>query len=97
MKAMDIEDPLFGKVTVRADGPWRCTICISSKSKHHDESTANGIFNKEISRSVGEEAFLPMLEEVRLLQDKYAARIFHPTVLVGWRSFFPHHQWGAQD
>ena len=62
MKAMDIEDPLFGKVTVRADGRALHDMYLF-EVKTPDESTGEWDLYKEISSISGEEAFLPMLEE----------------------------------
>lgn len=62
MKAMEIEDPLFGKVTIRADGRALHDMYLF-EVKTPDESTGEWDLYKEISSISGEQAFLPMLED----------------------------------
>ena len=62
MKEMDINDPLFGKVTIRGDGRALHNMYLF-EVKTPEESTGEWDLYKEISSITGEEAFLPMLEE----------------------------------
>jgi branched-chain amino acid transport system substrate-binding protein len=62
MKSMDIDDPLFGKVTVRGDGRAIHDMYLF-EVKTPEESTGEWDLYNQISQISGEEAFLPMLDE----------------------------------
>jgi branched-chain amino acid transport system substrate-binding protein len=62
MREMDIDDPLFGKVTIRGDGRAIHDMYLF-EVKTPEESTGEWDLYKEISSISGEDAFLPMLEE----------------------------------
>ncbi len=62
MKAMDIDDALFGKVTIRADGRALHDMYLF-EVKTAEESTGEWDLYNQISSVTGEEAFLPMLDE----------------------------------
>lgn len=62
MKSMDIDDALFGKVTIRADGRALHDMYLF-EVKTAEESTGEWDLYNQISSITGEEAFLPMLDE----------------------------------
>ena len=62
MKTMDIDDPLFGKVNIRADGRAIHDMYLF-EVKTPEESTGEWDLYNQISSISGEEAFLPMLDE----------------------------------
>lgn len=62
MKTMDIDDALFGKVVIRADGRALHDMYLF-QVKTPDESTGEWDLYNQISSITGEDAFLPMLEE----------------------------------
>ncbi|MFD2738809.1 ABC transporter substrate-binding protein [Sulfitobacter aestuarii] len=62
MREMDIDDPLFGKVTVRGDGRAIHDMYLFEVKKP-DESEGEWDLYNQISTISGEDAFLPMLEE----------------------------------
>ncbi|PVA07418.1 ABC transporter substrate-binding protein [Thalassorhabdomicrobium marinisediminis] len=62
MREMDIDDPLFGKVTVRGDGRAIHDMYLF-EVKSPDESEGEWDLYNEISTISGEDAFLPMLDE----------------------------------
>ncbi|CTQ34703.1 ABC transporter substrate-binding protein [Jannaschia rubra] len=62
MKTMEIDDPLFGAVTVRGDGRAIHDMHLF-EVKSPDQSTGEWDLYTHISTIGGEEAFLPMLDE----------------------------------
>jgi branched-chain amino acid transport system substrate-binding protein len=62
MKTMEIDDALFGKTTIRADGRALHDMYLF-QVKTPDESTGEWDLYNQISSITGEDAFLPMLEE----------------------------------
>ena len=62
MKEMDIDDPLFGKVTVRGDGRAVHDMYLY-EVKTPGDSTGEWDLYKQISSISGDDAFLPMLDE----------------------------------
>ncbi|PVA09672.1 ABC transporter permease [Pelagivirga sediminicola] len=62
MKETEIDDPLFGKVTVRGDGRAIHDMYLF-EVKSPDQSTGEWDLYNQISTISGEDAFLPMLDE----------------------------------
>ena len=62
MKTMDIDDALFGKVAIRADGRALHDMYLF-QVKAPEDSTGEWDLYNQISSITGEEAFLPMLDE----------------------------------
>lgn len=62
MREMDINDPLFGKVTVRGDGRAIHDMYLFEVKKPGESEGEWDLYN-QISTISGEDAFLPMLEE----------------------------------
>ncbi|WP_299567581.1 ABC transporter substrate-binding protein [uncultured Sulfitobacter sp.] len=62
IKTMDIDDALFGKVTIRADGRALHDMYLF-QVKAPEDSTGEWDLYNQISSITGEEAFLPMLDE----------------------------------
>ncbi len=62
MKDTDIEDPLFGTVSIRGDGRAIHDMYLF-EVKSPDESENEWDLYSQVSSITGEEAFLPMLEE----------------------------------
>jgi len=62
MREMEIDDPFFGKVTVRGDGRAIHDMYLF-EVKSPDESTGEWDLYNQIATISGEDAFLPMLEE----------------------------------
>lgn len=62
IKEQDIDDPLFGKVTVRADGRAIHDMYLF-EVKTPEESSGEWDLYKQVATIKGEDAFLPMLDE----------------------------------
>jgi branched-chain amino acid transport system substrate-binding protein len=62
MREMEIDDPFFGKVTVRGDGRAVHDMYLF-EVKSPDQSEGEWDLYNQVATISGEDAFLPMLEE----------------------------------